>query len=65
MAVFSTTALNSVSPVTETTSETAFFSGRAVVWGISHSRRGAAASLVLLGLNGWGLLRQWLAPERD
>lgn len=65
MAVFSTTALNCVSPVTETTSEATFFSGRTAVWGISHSRRGAAASLVLLSLNGWGILRQWLTSERD
>lgn len=64
MAAYSSTAWHGVSPVTEMTSEAGAFPARSTVWGISHSRRGAAASLVQLGLNGWGLLRQWLAAER-
>ena len=65
MSVFSTTAWNGIPPTTETTPEAGIFSARSAVWGISYARRGAAASLVQLGLNGWGLLRQWLATERD
>ncbi len=65
MSVISSTAWNGVSPAPETTPEAGTFPVRSAVWGISYARRGAAASLLQLGLNGWGLLRQWLATERD
>ena len=64
MAAIYSTQWEGVSRNAENVAAAGDFPTRATAWGISHSRRGAAASLVLLGLNGWGLLRQWLAAER-
>ena len=64
MSAITSTQWEADSRGAEITAGDGAISTRATAWGIAHSRRGAAASLVLLGLNGWGMLRQWLATER-